>query len=118
MDVGWPPLLPRRVRLIRPIHPFQLLAARARQPVLPVAEAYAKAARHGALRLTTPNRRHHSLPIFFRASFIHPPDQTDLDQMALARLAVSRAFPQRRKGLSLLIGTAFGRYASGGDFMT
>ena len=81
----WPPLRRWRGRLIRPIHPAEFLAAHARQPRLPVAEAHAKAARHGALRLPTPNRRHHGWPIFFRESCIPQPDQTDLDQMALAR---------------------------------
>lgn len=69
-DVGLPALLAGRVRLIRPVHPLQLLSERALQPILQVSESHAKPARHGALRLSATNRRHHCLPTFFREFFM------------------------------------------------
>ena len=82
-DVGLTTLLARRVRLVRPIHPLQLLSARPSQPVLQVPQSHPKQARHDPLQLPTANRHHHRPPIFFREFFILKTIPTDLDQMTL-----------------------------------
>jgi hypothetical protein len=69
-DVGLTALLARSVRLVRPIHPSQLLSASASQPVLQVSKSHPKPARHGALRLPTASRHHHRPTMFFREFFM------------------------------------------------
>ena len=68
-DVGLATLPSRRRGLIRPVHLRQLLAVRARQPVLQVSQAAAKPPCHGALGLSAAPRRHQRLSFCFRELF-------------------------------------------------